>query len=147
MSLKAEKADQRFQDGFSCSQAVFSVFGQDFGLDSDLALKLSQSFGGGMAHLGLTCGAVTGAFLAIGLKHGRIKPEDLESRDKTYALMKDFVVQFKEKFGSINCRELVGYDMDDPEQFEKAKDEGVFEDLCPRLVRSAAQVVEELLTD
>ena len=147
MSQKTENAAQRFLEGFSCSQAVLSVFSEDYGLDRDLALRLSQSFGGGMAHMGLTCGAVTGAFLAIGLKHGRIRPEDLESRDKTYELVKGFVDEFKARFGSINCRELVGYNMDDPDEFQEARDKGVFEELCPRLVQSAAEIAEEILKD
>ncbi|MGB9212383.1 MAG: hypothetical protein WCB91_05735 [Halobacteriota archaeon] len=50
---KADEAVTLFQHGFSCSQAVLSVFAQDFGLDPDLALlalRISQGFGAGITY-------------------------------------------------------------------------------------------------
>ena len=85
---KSDRAAALFEEGFSCSQAVFTAFSGDLGLDRDISLKLSQPFGGGMAHLGEACGAVTGAFMAIGLKYGRTRAADLEARERTYALMR-----------------------------------------------------------
>jgi len=54
-----------FKDGFSCSQAVLSAYGEHFGLDHEMASEVSGAFGGGMGHLGETCGAVTSAFMLI----------------------------------------------------------------------------------
>ncbi|MBN2225228.1 MAG: C_GCAxxG_C_C family protein [Deltaproteobacteria bacterium] len=59
-----------FSEGFSCSQAVLSAFSEEPGLDRATALKISTAFGGGMASLGLTCEAVMGALMVIGLKNG-----------------------------------------------------------------------------
>ena len=63
---RAKRAVKVFKEGFSCSQAVLEAFSETMGLDRDTALKISQSFGGGMAHMGETCGAVTGALAGTG---------------------------------------------------------------------------------
>jgi C_GCAxxG_C_C family probable redox protein len=84
----AERAAELYASGFSCSQAVFAAFSEALGLEPMNALKIAQPFGGGIAGTGSTCGAVTGALLVIGLKHGRVRPEDLAAKEKTYALVR-----------------------------------------------------------
>ena len=69
MSAKSEEAVERFKKGFNCSQAVFGTFSEQVGLDCETACKVATGFGGGM-RMGGTCGAVTGAFMALGLKYG-----------------------------------------------------------------------------
>lgn len=145
MSDNPEKAASCFKEGFSCSQAVFSTFSGDLGLDRITALKISQPFGGGIARMGEICGAVSGAFLAIGLKHGRTKAEDLEARDKTYAIMREFMARFKDRHGSLRCKELLGYDLNTDIGMHLAHESGLLDTLCPNLVRSAAEILENLL--
>ncbi len=81
---RVETALSRFQEGFSCSQAILSTYGEEVGLARSLGLKLAAGFGGGMAE---TCGAVTGAFMVVGLKHGRTKVGDSTARGKTDDLL------------------------------------------------------------
>jgi C_GCAxxG_C_C family probable redox protein len=142
---KSERAAALFQEGFSCSQAVFATFSEDFGLDRDISLKLSQAFGGGMAHLGEACGAVTGAFMLIGLKYGRTKADDLEARDRTYAKMRQFTDRFKALHCSIQCRCLLGLDIGTEEGMRLAREKNLFQTLCSNYVRNAAEIVEEIL--
>ena len=134
-----------FREGFSCSQAVFSTFAPELGLDRETALKLSQAFGGGMAHLGEACGALTGAFLAISLKHGRVRAEDLAARDRTYARMQEFAARFKARFGSFHCPELLGVDIGTQEGMRQARDNDLFRARCDEFVGAAAGWVDELL--
>jgi C_GCAxxG_C_C family probable redox protein len=124
---------------------VFSSFGEEFGLDRELALKVAGAFGGGMARMGGTCGAVTGAFMTIGLKYGKVKAEDEGAREQTYELVKEFVTRFKSRHGSIVCRELLGYDLSTAEGREEAHHKGLFDTLCPQLVRDATEIVEQIL--
>lgn len=145
MSTKADHAVALFKEGFSCSQAVFAAFCGDFGLDRTTALKLAQPFGGGMAHLGEACGAVTGAFLAIGLKHGRTKADDLAARDKTYAVMRQFADRFKALHCSIQCRCLLGLDLGTEEGMALAREKNLFLTLCVKYVQHAAEIVDEIL--
>ncbi len=142
---KSDHAAALFEEGFSCSQAVFTAFSGELGLDRDTSLRLSQPFGGGMAHLGEACGAVTGAFLAIGLKHGRTRAEDLAARDRTYALMRRFTEKFKALHCSIQCRCLLGLDLGTEEGMKLAREKNLFKTLCAGYVRNAAEILEELL--
>ena len=71
MSTKSDIAAEIFSKGFSCSQAVFASLSSEYGVDSDTAKKIAGAFGGGIASNGELCGAVSGALMAIGLKHGR----------------------------------------------------------------------------
>jgi C_GCAxxG_C_C family probable redox protein len=124
---------------------VLSSFGEDFGLDRERALRVAGTFGGGMARMGEQCGAVTGAFMAIGLKYGKAKAGDEGGRERTYELAREFVTQFKARHGSIVCRDLLGYDLSKPEEREAAHQKGLFNTLCPQLVRDAAEIIEQLL--
>lgn len=142
---KIEKAVSYFKKGFSCSQAVFSAFSKEFGLDRETSMKISQPFGGGMAHLGEACGAVTGAFMLIGLKYGRTKAEDLEARDRTYAKMRQLTDKFKALHCSIQCRCLLGLDLGTEEGMRLAKEKNLFGTLCVKYVQDAAGIVEEIL--
>ena len=145
MTDRAKSAATCFDEGFSCSQAVLSAYCDLFNLDRNTALKISQPFGGGIAHQGGTCGAVSGAFLVIGLKFGRTLAEDLEAREKTYEKILDFLDQFTTKNGSTVCKELLGYDISSPEDFKKAEEAGLFETLCPRLIQSSVEIIEKIL--
>ncbi|MEA3294019.1 MAG: C-GCAxxG-C-C family protein [Euryarchaeota archaeon] len=65
---KIECAVSCFKEGFSCSQALLSTYGPQFDLNREMALKVSGAFGGGIGHMGETCGAVTGVIMVIGLQ-------------------------------------------------------------------------------
>jgi len=114
-------------------------------LSRQTALKVSQAFGGGMGQMGETCGAVTGAFMVIGLKYGRTRADDDEAKRKTYALVKEFSEKFKARNGTIICRELLGCDLSTSEGQRIAKSEGLFSTVCPRFVQDAAEILEEIL--
>ena len=143
--IRVNRAKAAFENGFSCSQAVFAAFAVDLGLDRNSALRLSQAMGGGMAHLGQTCGAVTGAFLALALKHGRDKAADLASRDRTYELMQRLAAEFAGAHGSLQCSALLGLDLGTAEGMAEARSRGLFQSRCARFVETAARLVEELL--
>ncbi len=141
---RSDEAEKLFRDGFNCSQAVFSVYAEEMGVQAEMAMKIACAFGGGM-RLGNTCGAVTGALMVIGLKYGKSKVDDNEARDKTYALAKQLQARFSKTNGSIMCRDLLGYDLSTPEGYEKAKENQVFLKICPKLVKDAGVIVEEIL--
>lgn len=142
---RVELAAGGFGKGFNCCQSVLSAYGPQFGLDRDLALKLASGFGGGIGHLGETCGAVTGALMVIGLKHGGTLAEDEDSQEETFSLINQFLERFKARHGSIRCRELLGYDISTPEGLQSAMDKELFEKRCPDYVRASAEILEQLL--
>ena len=117
MSEKTRHANERFKSGFNCSQSVLSAFAEDFGLSRDSCLRLASPFGSGIARMQETCGAVTGALMAIGLKYG--KGENGTEDDKTIAYRQSqfLVNEFKKRNTTICCRQLLdGYDMNSPQE-------------------------------
>ncbi len=66
----------------NCAQTVLSTYCENFGLERILALRLAQGFGGGMGHAGKTCGAVTGAYMVLGLAQKISSDSPRESLDR-----------------------------------------------------------------
>jgi len=146
MSSKIEQAVERFNKGFNCSQAVLGSYSEQFGLDCDKAFKVATGFGGGM-RMGETCGAVTGAFMVIGLKYGNTTAEDRQAKAKTYEMIIEFTNRFNARNGSVMCRELLGCDISTHEGRKKAEDKDLFSSVCPRMVQDAAEILEEMLAE
>jgi C_GCAxxG_C_C family probable redox protein len=142
---KSEIALTTFREGFNCSQSVLSAFAPGLGMDRETALKVSCAFGGGMGRMGGTCGAVTGAIMALGLKYGKTKAEDDAIRDKGYGLVREFADKFDERNGSLSCRQLVGCDLSTQEGMAMAKEQNLFELKCWKYVGDAAEILQELL--
>ena len=142
---KAEKARKQFEKGFSCAPAVLSTYSEQFGLGEELALKIACGFGGGIGRMGKTCGAVTGAVMVIGLKHGQANAADEESRQETHKLVKKFIDRFTALHGSVECRELIGYDLSSSRGLKLARESGVFENKCHGFVYDAACILEDVL--
>jgi C_GCAxxG_C_C family probable redox protein len=140
----ADKATTIFKEGFSCSMAVLGAYCEQFGLDKNLAYKVSSGFGGGM-HLDQTCGAVTGAFMVIGLKFGRTRADDVEAKMKVTKLTNEFAKKFRSRHGEITCTALIGCNISTPAGFEEAKKKDAFKQLCPKYVISAAEILDEML--
>ena len=116
------------------------MFAPELGLDEKTALKIASGFGGGMA-CAETCGAVTGAYMVIGLKHGHTTP-DPDKKANTKMLIRQFNEKFKETHGSLICRQLIGFDISTPEGSAAAGEAGVFETLCPDFIKSSCHILE-----
>ena len=134
-----------FKKGFRCSQAILSTYGSKFNLDRNLALKLASPFGAGMGSLGNTCGAVTGAFMVLGLKYGNSKVGEIKKKEKAYEVTKEFVKRFESRNGTIKCKDLLNCDISTPEGRNMAIEDKLFIEICPKLVRDSAEILEELL--
>ncbi len=140
----ADTAAAVFAQGLSCSQAVFSAYAAEYGLDQDAASRIASGFGGGMGRMAQTCGAVTGAYMVIGLKYGAATG-DREAKEKTYRLVREFAAQFRAKNGSLACKDLLDCDISTPDGFEKMKKLGLHEKVCTGLVRDACDLLDEIL--
>ena len=99
----SKKAVELFKSGYNCSQAVFGAFAEDLGLDMDTALKISSSFGGGMGRMREVCGALTGAFMVLGMLNG-----GYDAKAEHYRKIQELSEEFRKQNGSIICRELLG---------------------------------------
>jgi C_GCAxxG_C_C family probable redox protein len=93
---------------------------------------------------GKECGAATGAFMVIGLNVQGEKDER-DARFKSYDMVKEFVVRFEAKHGTILCKDLIGIDLSTSDGRESARKENLFQTLCPDFVRTASEILRDIL--
>jgi C_GCAxxG_C_C family probable redox protein len=141
-----EEACSLFASGANCAQAVFCTFAGDHGIPREAAMRIATGFGRGMAMAG-TCGAVTGAFMALGVEHGMGTLAQQEKKKETYELLREFTRRFAAKNGSVLCRELLGCDIETPQGAKEAQEKGLFTTRCVQLVDDAARILEEMLPE
>ena len=133
---KIEKAIELFGGGYNCAQAVLGAFCDDYGLDTDTALRVAGGLGSGVRNAEI-CGAVSGAVLVIGLKYGH---------DKALCNTKteEFTAKFKKENQSIVCKDILKCNIATPDGRNKAVGENLFKTVCMDMVKSAVLILEDL---
>ncbi len=141
---KIKIAVQNLKAGYTCSEAVLLTYGPQLGLDQELAFKIASGFSGGMGLMGDTCGAVTAAYMVIGLKYGANSVKDSHSRELTHESVANFADLFEARNGSIYCRDLVGeIDMSTIEGQKHIREKGK----VTQIVSDAIMILEEIFKD
>lgn len=146
---KGDIAKQNFMNGYNCSQAVLLAFCEDFGLEKETALKISEPFGGGMGRMREVCGTVTGMFMVLGLAMGNSDAKDGSTKKNIYKSVQELAEKFKQDNGSIICRELLGLQKANKESYvpsERTK-EYYKKRPCPELCKYAADILEDYLKE
>ena len=139
--MTEEKAGELMDQGFHCSQCVFSYAAQRMGMDKSLALKLSAGLGGGCYH-GDSCGAITAAALAIGMAYGFDQPNATQEDQVLISNVKAMEARFQQENGALLCRHLLqGFDKADP---AAVAPEGTYSQ-CPQFCATACNILDELL--
>ena len=141
---RTKNAAAKFSQGYACSQAILSEYCEHFGLDVETALKLAAGFAGGM-RFGEACGAVTGAYMVLGLGFGTHNSEKSDERKIVYDAVCEFRKRFETIHGSVNCESLIGCNLSTAEGMQKAKDEKIFQTVCPEFIKSAAGILDIML--
>jgi C_GCAxxG_C_C family probable redox protein len=148
--MKIEKVTEEFaadcfKTGIDCSQIVLGYAAPKVGLDSDTALKVSAAFGGGM-WCGRTCGAVSGALMAIGMKYGYSEPNSPEQKNAMMTKKAEFEKKFTAAHGSAVCKDILGgLDLSKPEEMNKIMEKNLLFTLCPKVVCTACKILDETL--
>ncbi|MCI7803565.1 MAG: C-GCAxxG-C-C family protein [Oscillospiraceae bacterium] len=148
MMKKSEKAVELFKNGYNCSQAVFGAFAEELGMDFETAVMLSSSFGGGMGRMREVCGAVSGMFMAAGVKYGYSDPKDTEAKKEHYKRIQELAEKFRERNRYIVCRQLLGLEGSDSSYVPSERTAEYYKKRpCAELVRDAAEIFEEYLKE
>ncbi|OHB67998.1 MAG: hypothetical protein A2V70_06630 [Planctomycetes bacterium RBG_13_63_9] len=140
---RVSQAVELFQQDCACSQAILATYGETLGLDRNRALRLATGFAGGM-RMGETCGAVTGALMVLGLRHGGDHSGTRRGRDAVYAAVQQFTSRFQQRNGSVICKDLLGCDISTPEGMQTARQQNLFKTKCTRMVQDAAEILEDM---
>lgn len=79
------------------------------GIKDVVTARIATPFGGGIGRNQLLCGVISGGAMVIGLLWGR--DDDTGDRKESYDKVSELLSAFRDKFGSIKCRELLGVDL------------------------------------
>ncbi len=140
--LTNEEIWQQFCEGIDCAQVVVRYFADDLGVDEEFITKVSSPFTGGM-YKGSTCGAVTGAYIVLGIKYGHSKPNQGEKKAELVKKMYEFDTKFQEKQNTLICEEILGRNL--TTDMEKIQEENTMQKKCPQAVNGAIDILEEIL--
>ena len=142
----AEKARAFHKLGYNCTQSVMCAFGGSLGIDERTVKVMASGFGAGMGREQLTCGAVTGAVMAIGCRY--FDPDDVRvSRERVYEKTREVLKRFKALHSSLSCRELLGVDLSTPEGRQQAREQDLYRLRCEPYMMDACRIVDQMLKE
>lgn len=146
---RIQQAVELFMQGYGCCQSVVCAFSDLYGLDEEMALRVSAGFGGGVGRLRMMCGTCSALVILAGLERGQTRGEDREGKAACYQLVRQLLETFRQRNGSIICAELLQMNGVKAETNTSQPDERNAEYYrvrpCARKVESAARVFAEYL--
>ena len=147
MNTTKDKAIQSFQSGMNCAQAVVTAYADRLKFDPDLAAGLSCGFGGGMGRLQQTCGALTGAFMVLGIHNSRLYTDRAELKNVTYTQVRKINEKFRQRQGATDCRSLLGCDLQTDEGMHYHKDTHQSKTICEKCIAASIELLDEIVGD
>ncbi|AJA48590.1 C_gcaxxg_c_c family protein [Clostridium pasteurianum DSM 525 = ATCC 6013] len=143
MNNKVEQAVWKFSRGVNCAQSVLLTYCNELNLDMNSILKLGNGLDEKL-YKSEVCGAVTGAIMVLGLKYGNNTNIDSASEEKVYEMINLFRERFQKMNCSTICKDLIGCNLRQKGMRDYAIQKGVFKDICPKLIKDAIDIIEEL---
>lgn len=141
-----ELAKQNFENGCNCAQSVLTAFTDLTGLTEAQSMKIASSFGGGMGRLREVCGALTGAFMVLGLLYADDHVPEHGAKSTHYERVQEFAAKFREQNGSILCRDLLAGVETVPGKVPEKRSKEYYEKRpCGELVRYAADLLDRYI--
>jgi len=137
----SDLASELFDAGYNCAETMVLALARADARTPEGIQRVATALGGGIARAGLTCGCVTGAAVAAGLRLGRTSPDDRESKERAYRTTADIVRRFVAAFGTTECRKLTGLDFNSENPQELL--DRVHSEVCTRLVRFTAEAAAQ----
>ena len=141
--LAEAEVGRLFKEGFDCSQIVLGAVSERLGMTREQAYAVASCFGIGMAQ-GSTCGAASGAIMAIGLRYGNTVPGDLVMKSQVFTKRDEFVRRFTEMNGNIACPDLLGRRVDTFDELMMLGGTDLFRN-CPGYCVNAIRILEDML--
>ena len=146
---KGDIAKGYFEQGYNCSQSVALAFADEVGMNGKLIARLTGGFGGGIGRMREVCGTVSGTAFVLSALYGYSDPTDADAKAQLYADVQKVAGEFKDKNGSVVCRDLLGLTQDgfDNPQPEKRTDTYYKKRPCGDLVKMSADLLEKFIAD
>lgn len=142
---RVKAAIKLYVSGCNCAQSVLLAFQDITDISEDNLFKISYGLGAGMGRLQQTCGAVTAAYLLIGLIYGNQKSEGQKSKEKVYKFVREFNDEFIKRNKTTSCRELLNCDLNTDEGKKCYKDNNLSIKICVKCVKHSVNILNELI--
>ena len=117
-------------------------------LGNEDLLWASTAFDGGIAgQQQAPCGAVTSSAVCLGLRYRCPLTEKQKAEQARLAARQnasELVRSFTDKFGSIICRDLLGFDFSDTEAARRFRESGMWKEKCDNYVQFVIEKLYEL---
>ena len=102
-----------------CGQVLVYSFVKTLKIDNPELAMASGPFFGGLALTGNTCGALLGGLMVLGLFFGRKDVrEEVPGLIKGVKPLRKFIQFFAEQNQNMNCKDITGTDLADPQKAE-----------------------------
>ncbi|MFO3664650.1 C-GCAxxG-C-C family protein [Anaerococcus sp. ENR0831] len=141
--MDKEKLEELSKKEYNCSQIVFAYFAEDLSMDQKLAMKTATAFERGMFK-SATCGSLTGAYMALGLKYGST---DLEDKLRLEEMVHNLDKEFEQRNKSKQCKELLGLDINSEEGMKEALEKDLLTSVCGSCIRSSIEITEKIMEE
>ena len=122
---------------FGCAETAFVVLKEAFGLPGAMDSSPAMALNGGIAYSGETCGAMTGAALAVGMLAEKRLPDHRAAKRTARLVTAGLLAAFEAEFGTSACRELIGVDLRTDTGHRAFIESGVWRDRCMRQIEMA----------
>jgi C_GCAxxG_C_C family probable redox protein len=119
-----------------CAESAFVALKRAFGLPDPDDASPAMALNGGIAYTGATCGAITGAALALGMLAERRLDDHRAAKRAARLLTVELMRRFEEEFGATTCKALTGADLSTEEGHQAFIDGGAWRDGCLRQLES-----------
>ncbi len=136
-------AARLFSEGYNCAQAVAVAFCDITGLEEAQVARMLSPFGGGFGRQREVCGAVSGMCFVYGTLYGYDAPNP-ERQQVVYADVQQLCAEFREKAGSILCREILSNPPTDPAPTPRTAEYYAARP-CARIVLLAASLLDKYI--
>ncbi|MCI8306681.1 MAG: C_GCAxxG_C_C family protein [Lachnospiraceae bacterium] len=148
MTDRERVAREAFLEGYNCSQCIICAFSDMLGIEKNMALRLSSSFGGGMGRMREVCGSVSGMFMVVGMLYGYDAPGDYEGKKELYAIVQELAARYRKEAGSIICRELLGIEGMDKSAVPSPRTKEYYKKRpCTDKIGIAARILEDYIKE
>lgn len=147
MKKLEEKAIHSFNNGMNCSQSIVTTYADHLKFDSDMALSVSAGFGGGIGNMQKTCGAVTGAFMVLGIYNSKLHANNSDAVNATNEMVKRFTHYFDALHGSLDCKSILNCNLSTVEGERQFQDQDLKKNICSKCISDSIKLIELLINE
>jgi C_GCAxxG_C_C family probable redox protein len=145
METVQQKVINAFREDKNCSQSVLLGFADRFQIQEDHALSISSGFGAGMGRMQRTCGAVSGAYMVLGLYAGTKTITNAERKETAYKMIREFTKRFEKEKKTTQCADLLHVDLNTQLGKKYYDDNHLKETVCEKCIQLSLDILDDMM--